>query len=297
MPVRPGPWHGTRRRHQVRRLPPGTCDPAAHAPPPDPGRRIGAGARCGPPVRPDRQTRPRHTVSVWRRRQPAAGPDPVAAISARGRDDPCKDDPGPSGFDGHLVGPGTAPWHRGLDVADFPPRLNRALCRTGLVPCKKRIVPTKAPPWPGDKRLGAPGRVRPPPWEDALAPTQGAGRQGILSHKPRGSTVAGLPPRSGAALWCAGLKAGKTRAFPNRAPPWPGIKRVSAPGRVRPPAREDALAPYQDAGRRGILHHKPRGTIVAGVPPRSDAALWCTGLIACKTREVLTKAPPGPIRA
>ena len=58
---------------------------------------------------------------------------------------------------------------------------------------------------------------------------------------------------------------------------WPGDKRVSAPGRVRPPAREDALSPYQDAGRRGTLHHKPRGTVVAGVHPRSDAALCGAG--------------------
>ena len=171
---------------------------------------------------------------------------------------------------------------RGTIVAGVHPRSNAALCCAGLMAGKTHAFPNRAPPWPGIKRVSAPGRVRPPAREDALAPSQDAGRQSTLHHKPRGPIVAGVPPRSGAALWCAGLKAGKTRALPNRAPPWPGIKRVSAPGRVRPPAREDALAPYQDAGRRGILHHKPRGTIVAGVHPRSDAALWCAGLKVVK---------------
>ena len=148
--------------------------------------------------------------------------------------------------------------------------------------------------WPGDKRLGAPGRVRPPAREDALAPSQDAPRQVYLHHKPSGTIVAGVHPRSNAALCCAGLMAGKTHAFPNRAPPWPGIKRVSAPGRVRLPAREDALAPSQDAPRQVYLHHKPRGTIVAGVHPRSGAPLWCTDLMAGKTRETPNRAQPGP---
>ena len=131
--------------------------------------------------------------------------------------------------------------------------------------------------WPGDKRLGAPGRVRPPAREDALGPAQGAVRRGTLHHKPRGTIVAGVPPRSDAALWSAGLMAGKTPETPNRAPPWPGDKRLGAPGRVRPPPWEDALAPYLDAQRQSTLHHKPRGPIGAGVHPRPDAALCCAG--------------------
>ena len=119
-----------------------------------------------------------------------------------------------------------------------------------------------------------------------------AQRRGVLHHKSRGTIVAGVHPRSDAALCCAGFKAGKTRKIPAKAPPWPGIKRLGAPGRVRPPPWEDALTPYQDAERRGILHHKPRDTIVAGVPPRSDATLCCAGLRAGKTRKIPAKAPP-----
>ena len=138
------------------------------------------------------------------------------------------------------------------------------------------------------------GPRRPPAWKDAPLPCQDVHRRMNLHHESRGSTVADVPPRSHAPLWCAGLRAGKTHAFPNRAPPWPGIKRLGAPGRVRPPPWEDALATSRDAGRRGILHHKSRGTIVAGVPPRSDAALCCDGLIAGKTRAFPTSAPPRP---
>ena len=56
-------------------------------------------------------------------------------------------------------------------------------------------------------------------------------------------------------------------------------------------AREDAHETYRDAERQGILLHKSRGTIVAGVPPKSDAALWCAGFRADKKREILNKAP------
>ena len=91
-----------------------------------------------------------------------------------------------------------------------------------------------------------------------------------------------------------GQREGKTQEIQTKAPPWPGIKRVSAPGRVRPPAREDALAPSQGAEGQMYLPHKPRRTIVAGAPPRSNAALGCAGLIAGKTRETPNRAPPWP---
>ena len=80
----------------------------------------------------------------------------------------------------------------------------------------------------------------------------------------------------------------------NQSTPWPGDKRVSAPGRVRHPAREDALAPYHNAHRQKYLPHKPSGTIVVGVHPRSDAALCCAGLLAGKTPETSNRAQPGP---
>ena len=58
--------------------------------------------------------------------------------------------------------------------------------------------------------------------------------------------------------------------------------------------REDALAPSQDAKRRGVLPHKSRGTIVAGVPPRSDAALGCAGFKGQEGREAAA-IPQRPI--
>ena len=58
--------------------------------------------------------------------------------------------------------------------------------------------------------------------------------------------------------------------------------------------RGDAHAPPQDRGRRGALHHSSRGSGVAGVPPRSDAALWCAGLMAGKMRKTPNRGPLGP---
>ena len=58
--------------------------------------------------------------------------------------------------------------------------------------------------------------------------------------------------------------------------------------------REGALAPSQDAGRQGILPHKSRGTIVAGVHPRSDAALGCAGFKGQEGRGAAA-IPPRPI--
>ena len=56
----------------------------------------------------------------------------------------------------------------------------------------------------------------------------------LLSRMPPASGTV-RHPRSDAALCCAGLRAGKTNEVPNKARPWPGIKRLGAPGRVRPP--------------------------------------------------------------
>ena len=193
-----------------------------------------------------------------------------------------------------VLGPIRAPWRAGPRPTPLRGLARPSVVR-GLRAGKKREITNKAPNWPGIKRVSAPGRVRPPPWEDALATSRDARRWGILHHKSRGTIVAGVPPRSDAALCCARLMAGKKREIPTKAPPWPGIKRLGAPGRVRPPSWEDALLTSQDAWRQGILHHRPRGTIVAGVHPRSDAALCCTELIAGKTRKIPTKAPLGPV--
>ena len=176
-------------------------------------------------------------------------------------------------------------------------------------PALSGAKPQPARPGPDSSARGAPGRVRPPPWEDALAPPQDAHRQSTLHHKPRGTIVAGVPPRSDSALRCAGLRAGKARETPTQAPPWPEPRALApraasdaASGACAAPwgatvplaPREDALAPSQDAGRRKFLHHKPRGTTVAGVPPRSDAALWVAGLAAGEKCDFPTKAVPPP---
>ena len=139
-------------------------------------------------------------------------------------------------------------------------------CAVPFDGCKRREIPPKAPPWPGIKRLGAPGRVRPPPWEDALLRSQDAQRQMYLPHKPRSSIVAGVHPRSDAALCCAGLKVARP-AIPRLKPPLGPIRAPLRAGPRPTPLREDALAPSQDAEGQMYLPHKPRGTIVAGVHP------------------------------
>ena len=64
------------------------------------------------------------------------------------------------------------------------------------------------------------------------------------------------------------------RAVP-RLTPLRGLTRPNwGHGPPRTLARTHLFA-AQDAGRREALHHKSRGTIVACVPPRSDAPLCC----------------------
>ena len=120
-------------------------------------------------------------------------------------------------------------------------------------------------------------RFRLGPRGDAHAPPQDRGRRGALHHRSRGSGVAGVPPRSDAPLWCTDLMAGKTRETPNRAQPGPVTSALARRAASDLPLGRTPLHRLKTRIIRCTLPHKPRRTIVAGVPPRPDAALWCAG--------------------
>ena len=174
---------------------------------------------------------------------------------------------------------------------------------------KTRKLSNKAPPWPGIKRLGAPGRVRPPPGRTPLHRLKTRGvrcscpiNQEVQSSlaSPRGRTR----PSVARGCWLARRASLQSKGplYPirtrQRAGPRPAARQAIALAIEdrKPPAIEDALLPSQEAPRQMYLPQKPRGSTVPGRPPRSDAHLHCAGRNG-RTKGEVTATPPIPSRA